>query len=235
MGTTAAVYLPAEADVSAYEGITDNGEYLTVPSGSYIFAMEGAAFPVNEELIPKPSEKPDENEEDENTGDTGSAIGKGNLALHGAVFVSSTITSDAWNASKLTDGDRFNLRGSEVCGWTSNFATALPHEDWFGVDLGAVYEINEIHIMPAGGTRGGKCYAFPKSFALYVSEDGEYWTEVAREENYPIPTTEMQIFAFAPVSARYIRFVGTELRTKPTDSNKFRMQIAEIEVYNTKN
>ena len=233
VGTTAAVYLPAEADVSAYEGITDNGEYLTVPSGSYIFAMEGAAFPVNEELIPKPSEKPDENEEDENTGDTGSAIGKGNLALHGAVFVSSTITSDAWNASKLTDGDRFNLRGSEVCGWTSNFATALPHEDWFGVDLGAVYEINEIHIMPAGGTRGGKCYAFPKSFALYVSEDGEYWTEVAREENYPIPTTEMQIFAFAPVSARYIRFVGTELRTKPTDTNKFRMQIAEIEVYNT--
>lgn len=235
VGTTAKVYLPAPADTSAYDCIEDNGDHLTVPSGSYTFVMDAAAFPVNEELVPKPSEKPEDSEDDENTVDAGSAIGNGNLALHGTVFVSSTITNDAWNASKLTDGDRFNLRGSEVCGWTSNFATALPHEDWFGVDLGAVYEINEIRIMPAGGTRGGKCYAFPKSFVLYVSEDGERWTAVAREEDYPVPTTEMQIFAFAPVSARYIRFVGTELRTKPTDSNKFRMQIAEIEVYNTKN
>ena len=120
-------------------------------------------------------------------------------------------------------------------GWASNYATSLPHEEWFVVDLGAVYEINEVRIMPAGGTRGGKCYAFPKSFVLYVSEDGEYWTEVVRKENYPIPSAEMQVFDFATVNARYVRFVGTELRTKPTDANKFRMQIAEIEVYNTEN
>ena len=45
----------------------------------------------------------------------------------------------------------------------------------------------------------------------------------------------MQIFEFDKVNARYIRLLATELRTKPLDSNKHRMQIAEIEVYNTEN
>ena len=50
-----------------------------------------------------------------------------------------------------------------------------------------------------------------------------------------MPTTEMQIFDFDTVKARYVRLLATELRMKPSDSNKHRMQIAEIEVYNTKN
>ncbi len=233
VGTTASVYLPAAADISGYPCITENGEYLTVPSGSYSFVMDAGKFPVNDDLIPKPVEKKEENEDSENAGDTVSVLRKGNLALHGAVAVSSTLNSGAWHENKLTDGDRYNLRSGEVCGWTSNFATALPHEEWIGVDLGAVYEIDQIQIMPAGAAKGGKCYAFPKGFVLMVSEDGQYWTAVYREDDYPIPTTEMQIFDFDTVKARYVRFLATELRTKPSDSNKHRMQIAEIEVYNT--
>ncbi len=235
VGTTAAVYLPAAADISGYPCITENGEYLTVPSGSYSFVMDAGKFPVNDDLIPKPVEKNEENEDSENAGDTVSVLRKGNLALHGAVAVSSTLNSGAWHENKLTDGDRYNLRSGEVCGWTSNFATALPHEEWIGVDLGAVYEIDQIQIMPAGAAKGGKCYAFPKGFVLMVSEDGQYWTAVYREDDYPIPTTEMQIFDFDTVKARYVRFLATELRTKPSDGNKYRMQIAEIEVYNTEN
>lgn len=41
VGTTASVYLPADADISAYDCISDNGGYLTVPSGDYVFVMDG--------------------------------------------------------------------------------------------------------------------------------------------------------------------------------------------------
>ncbi|MBQ2732526.1 MAG: discoidin domain-containing protein, partial [Clostridia bacterium] len=289
VGTTAAVYLPAEADISAYSCITDNGEYLTVPSGSYTFVMDAGNFPLNEALIPETDEKPAENKDavllaeliesaatlrannfssteykafsetlknaravlaDNNADSTAysdayktlkdqmkilCANAKGNLALRRTAYASSTLDSGAWHLNKLTDGDKYNLRGSEVCGWTSNFLTATPHEEWFGIDLGAVYEVNCIQVMPAGAAKGAMCYAFPKSFVLYVSEDGERWTAVCREEDYPMPKTEMQVFDFDTVKARYVRFLATELRTKPSDSNKHRMQIAEIEVYNTEN
>ncbi len=44
VGTTASVYLPADADIGAYACITDNGDHLTVPSGDYTFVMDGGSF-----------------------------------------------------------------------------------------------------------------------------------------------------------------------------------------------
>ncbi len=42
VGTTATVYLPANADISAYACIRDGGDHLIVPSGNYTFVMDAA-------------------------------------------------------------------------------------------------------------------------------------------------------------------------------------------------
>ena len=161
------------------------------------------------------------------------AHGFGNLALNRNVAASSTVTSDYWGTSKLTDGNRENLRGSEVCGWTSNSFTVVDHSEYACVDLGAVYKVNQVQIMPAGAAKGTTSVMFPRDFTITVSTDGETWTNVLSESNYPAPIIEMQVFDFETVKARYVRFEGTSLRTKPTDGNRFRMQLAELEVYNT--
>ncbi|MBQ7660550.1 MAG: family 78 glycoside hydrolase catalytic domain [Clostridia bacterium] len=333
VGTTASVYLPAAADVSAYPCITQNGAYLTVPSGDYTFVMDGAAFAVDKSLLTKAvagagaldageytktsqtalaaalsaanAALADENATayavcaaksaledavdalDKDTAkaklatlvergesiDGGtlpnaissalsgviaaakgaheddladasaaletalaavSAYGKGNLALGKTVIASSSVESAAWGAAKLTDGDLNNFRGaSEVCGWTSNENTQFNHTEYVTVDLGATYKIDRVEVMPAGAAKGNKCVAFPRDFKILVSTDGETWTAVYGAENYPVPTTEMLVFDFAAADARYVRFEGTSIRIKTTDGNRYRMQLAELEVYNT--
>ncbi len=160
--------------------------------------------------------------------------GKGNLALGKEVAASSSVESAAWGKQKLTDGDRENLRGtSEVCGWSSNSNGQHNHTEYVIIDLGAVYKINQVQVMPAGATKGNEYTSFPEDFTILVSIDGEKWTSVYSAENYPIPTTTMQVFNFDAENARYVRFEGTSIRPKTTDGNTYRMQLAEIEVYNT--
>ena len=204
VGTTATVYLPAKADISAYTCIADNGDCLTVPSGNYTFVMDAA-----------------------------SVCGKGNLALGKNVVVSSNFANDYWAKEKLTDGDRENLRGDEICGWSSNRFVQFNHREYVCVDLGTVYKVNQVQVMPAGATKGSKCVSFPRDFTVLVSSDGETWTSVYSAKNYSVPTTDMQVFDFDLTDARYVMFKGTSLRTKATDGNRFRMQLAELEVYNT--
>ena len=158
---------------------------------------------------------------------------RGNLALGRPVKASSTLENAKWGLSKLTDGDRENLGGSEVCGWTSTNLTVFDHSEAVCVDLGAVYRIDRVEVMPAGAGKGNKCLAFPRDFTISVSTDGESWTAVRREENYPTPVTRMQTFDFAAADARYVRFEGTALNSKTSDGNRFRMQLGELEVYYT--
>jgi len=157
----------------------------------------------------------------------------GNLALGRPVKASSTLENAKWSLSKLTDGDRENLGGSEVCGWTSTNLTVFDHSEAVCVDLGTVYRIDRVEVMPAGAGKGNKCLAFPRDFTISVSTDGESWTAVRREENYPTPVTRMQTFDFAAADARYVRFEGTALNSKTSDGNRFRMQLGELEVYCT--
>jgi len=155
----------------------------------------------------------------------------GNLALNRDVIATSTVTSSAWSTDKLTDGNRENLRGSEVCGWTSNSLTSFDHSEAVCVDLGAVYKINRVGIMPAGAAKGAVCTAFPKDLVISVSTDGECWTQVTKITDYPAPSTVMQTFDFELADARFVRIEGSSLRPKASDGNKFRMQLAELEVY----
>ena len=102
---------------------------------------------------------------------------RGNLALGRPVKATSTLENAKWSLSKLTDGDRENLGGSEVCGWTSTNLTVFDHSEAVCVDLGAVYRIDRVEVMPAGASKGNKCVAFPRDFTIFVSTDGESWTQ----------------------------------------------------------
>ena len=336
VGTTATVYLPAKADISAYKCIKDNGDSLIVPSGAYTFVMKASAFDVDKSLLSDAvagakaltasdytqdtwkalqsvisecekliankkatqfavcaatdkletavsalsenkagkaledlvasgesigkntlpadvaaelskalasaksvlADKADEKGcEDAYTAlkaamDAATSYAKGNLALGKEVTSTSSVESAAWGKKKLTDGDRENLRSSgQICGYSSSGTTQFDHKETVRVDLGAVYKVNRVQVMPAGSARGGKCVAFPNDFTVSVSVDGETWTAVYTAENYPTPTAVMQTFDFDTQDARYVRFEGTSLNILPADANRYRMQLAELEVY----
>ena len=156
---------------------------------------------------------------------------RGNVALGKKVVASSTHTGAAWGIEKLTDGNLLNLSGEKVCGWTSHQETSYNHKEFVGVDLGAVYYIDKIRIMPAGAKYGEICYPFPIDFVISVSKDGETWTAVASEKDYPAPIAQMLTFEFETEAVRYIRFEGFKLRSNPNDGGKHRIQLAELEAY----
>ena len=162
-----------------------------------------------------------------------SGYSSGNVALGREVLVSSTVESAYWGAQKLTDGDRENLRGKEICGWSSNNLTTFDHSESVCVDLGAIYRIDRVNIMPSGAELGAKAITFPSDFAIYGSVDGERWEMLYCVADQPVPLVELQEFEFAAAEVRYIRFTGTSLHRKPTDGNRFRMQLCEIEAYNS--
>jgi hypothetical protein len=58
----------------------------------------------------------------------------------------------------------------------------------------------------------------------------EQYANVVTKTGYPF-SNGPQAFSFAPVSARYVKITGTNLRPNPNASNNYRMVFAEIEIY----
>ena len=72
----------------------------------------------------------------------------------------------------------------------------------------------------------------PINFTIQVSLDGVNWQTVTTETSYPMPSSGApQVFSFPLTSARYVKVDGTSLRSNPNDSNSYRMQFAEMQVY----
>ena len=148
--------------------------------------------------------------------------------------MSSDVGKYGWNKDKLTDGDRINKSTSteQHLGWTSAQSTSTNHAEWVTVDLGAYYKFDKICIMPSGNnTEDQLCEGFPKDFTISVSMDGESFTSLVSETNYPAPYAVMQEFEVATSYARYVRLYASSLNPVSNDGNKYRMQLAEIEIY----
>lgn len=171
----------------------------------------------------------------------------GNLAEGAAVSVSSTMESaeNNWSKNFLTDGDRANISAvGEHCGWTSHRSddaeNLVDHVEWAQLDLGATYPMNQVDLYPTGNRADdSNCYNFPKDFVIEVSSNGTDWTAAVSKTDYPMPVADetgwapVESFTFDQVKARYVRVYATSLRPKASDGNRYRMQLAEIEVYNT--
>ena len=161
----------------------------------------------------------------------------GNLALGGEVTASSSNEDTYWNwgAALMTDGDTKNVnRENDYTGYCSNSSTDTDHAEWVTVDLGEVQTINMVTVYAACAQIDGEMigYGMPVDFTIQVSQDNETWETVHTETDYPLPGYGPQSFSFEEVSARYVKLDATSIRPKATDSNSYRMQISELEVYN---
>lgn len=115
-------------------------------------------------------------------------------------------------------------------GWTTNDKTNVNHTEWITVDLKEQQTINTVVLYPRNDADAG--FGFPIDFTIQVSNDNTNWKTVVTETNYPFPGAEAQMFSFEVQEARYVRIHGTNLRPNPNDGNLYRMQLAEIEIYN---
>lgn len=141
-------------------------------------------------------------------------------------------TVDAWGLAYLTDGKKL-LTGKDggTNGW---MAQGMPKREcepdtcWGGVDLGATYTVNEVHIYPR--QNGGY---FPSAYEIQISADGETWETVYSIDD---DTETKGVGRFIKLDrdrqARFVRIVARKL-TGNYEANLggYLMQVSEIEVY----
>ncbi len=141
-------------------------------------------------------------------------------------------TIDAWGLAYLTDGKKL-LTGKDggTNGW---MAQGMPKREcepdtcWGGVDLGATYTVNEVHIYPR--QNGGY---FPSAYEIQISADGETWESVYSIDD---DTETKGVGRFIKLDrdrqARFVRIVARKL-TGNYEANLggYLMQVSEIEVY----
>lgn len=156
------------------------------------------------------------------------ALGKAPIAS-GSAYEN---TVDAWGMIYLTDGKKLV---SEANGGSNGWmAQAMPGPNcepntcWGGVDLAAVYTINEVHIYPRQG--GG---FFPSAYEIQISVDGETYETVYATDNDPETGPVCRVFKLeSDRPARFVRIVALKLTDgyEPNLGGHL-MQISEIEVY----
>ena len=156
------------------------------------------------------------------------ALGKAPIAS-GSAYEN---TVDAWGMIYLTDGKKLV---SEANGGSNGWmAQAMPGPNcepntcWGGVDLAAVYTINEVHIYPRQG--GG---FFPSAYEIQISVDGETYETVYATDNDPETGPVCRVFKLeSDRPARFVRIVALKLTGgyEPNLGGHL-MQISEIEVY----
>jgi hypothetical protein len=150
-----------------------------------------------------------------------------NLALDKRVTASSSDERGSWGARFLVDGERNEKAGSR--GWSSNADKSRNHTEWVQIDLGGSASVGIVDIYPRNDpARLGE--GFPVDFSIETSADGQSWTAVVNKTNYAKPGNAVQRFSFTPVSARFVRIVGTNLRYLGAEQAYY-LQFAEIEVF----
>lgn len=138
-----------------------------------------------------------------------------NLALNRPTTASGTeVTDGRFTAAMATDG---------VVSKDSRWSGAKKDEQWLQVDLGSVKQISEAIIRFESQA--------PK-WELQISVDGENWTSVHNEENGPINGDAEDVqCSFAPVDARYVRYVQHKMWTHASNKKQYSTSIYELEVY----
>ena len=159
---------------------------------------------------------------------------KGNLALNKPAEASSSMESADWSVDKLTDGERHHGELGHGGGYTSSADEYNPHGESVTVDLLAPSRVTRVDFYPR--YLDGTIYTFAADFVIETSLDGETWETAVQETDYP-PLESPDVLSFAVgeegvgVEARYIRLRAEKLYSNPDDGNRYRLQLAEIEVY----
>lgn len=154
----------------------------------------------------------------------------GNAAKGMLVTVSSSYNHPEWGwcTDNLTDGD------NKQNGWASMAGahrTDPNAEEWLCVDLQKSTAIHRIVLYP----RQDNGTAFPKSYDILISDDGENWTLVKHIDDPDAGShskAPRTITMEGDVSARYVKILSREM-TQPDSgaSDGFMFMLCEIEIY----
>ncbi|MFC5403317.1 FG-GAP-like repeat-containing protein [Cohnella soli] len=141
---------------------------------------------------------------------------------------SSSGESSDWGLSRLNDGQLNTVTGSS--GYTSQNSLTTNHTEYVKLDLGASKTVSKVDLYPRNdGVNTG--YGFPVDFTIQISTDNVNWTTVVTRTGYAKPSDAVQSFSFTAASARYVKLEATSLRSNPNDSNSYRLQLNEFEIY----
>lgn len=130
-----------------------------------------------------------------------------NLALHKAAESSET-EFPYYSPDKAVDGDLSPL---------SRWSSAYVDDAWFIVDLGEPKDVSKVVIKWQG--------AYAEKYQLFVSTDKENWTNVSGGDGTISSKGTLDIIAFDPQEARYVKFQGIKRATV------FGNSFFEFEVY----
>ncbi|MDG0791550.1 S-layer homology domain-containing protein [Cohnella ginsengisoli] len=161
-------------------------------------------------------------------------IGKSaNLALGKLVYASSIVDSDVdrWGNQKVTDGIYESIKGTSMGHSSSMNLTTQNHTESITVDLGAATAVSAVTLFPRSDA-GNEGEGFPIDFTIKLSTDNAQWTTVSTQTGFANPGKVAQTLNFDQLTARYVKLEATKLKINTKDFNQYRLQLAEIGVYN---
>jgi hypothetical protein len=151
-----------------------------------------------------------------------------NIATLGTASASSDIGSIDYWAGYANDGQTASQPSTN--GWASSSNLTAQHSEYFQLDLGAAMAFNEADLWPRSDSPNvGQ--GFPATYNIAVSNDGANWTVVATGSTGAPPSGEV-VVSLGSQTARYVRVNGLTLRANPNDSGNYRMQLAEVQLFN---
>ncbi|SDT43572.1 Ig-like domain (group 2) [Paenibacillaceae bacterium GAS479] len=154
-----------------------------------------------------------------------------NLALGKRATARDTLeAAPEWSTAGLTDGSlsrKYSTTGSQSPSQATNPL-------WVEIDLGANQNLNSVLLYPRtdASSKDAKTASYPIDFLIQVKPDGGDYTEVKSVAGEPNPMMQPQLYAFENQSARYVRLSVSKLGDMPADDVYYRLQLAEMEVYN---
>ncbi len=165
-------------------------------------------------------------------------VEKVNLAAGKTVKANNSLNSSDWKPNYLTDGKTdSNIKGAR--GFSSNKyfeAELTSNQPWVEIDLGTTSKFNELVIYPRTDTTtaDGETPNYPEEFQIQVmDENGDYQTVLEVTGQQASSIDGAQTYQFDDQTSRYIRIFPTKLGTPAKqETSYYRLQLAEIEVYN---
>ncbi|MGG1636212.1 family 78 glycoside hydrolase catalytic domain [Paenibacillus sp. NRS-1760] len=154
-----------------------------------------------------------------------------NLALGKKATARETLEiSPEWGAAGLTDGNlarKYSSTGSPSQSQENNPL-------WVEIDLGANQDLNSVVLYPRtdSSTTDSRTASYPIDFLIQVKSDEGDYIEVKRMTGEPNPLMLPQLYTFENQTARYVRLSVNKLGDMASDDIYYRLQLAELEVYN---
>ncbi len=101
------------------------------------------------------------------------------------------------------------IDGRPDYGWAS--APGAENEEWFQVDLGSAYFLNQVRLKSVQDAEN----QFPDKFSILVSINQLNWQTVATEDNFFVSSNSWYSWIFNPVRAQFIKVIIENPAKKP--------------------